>query len=60
MSVMAFSSISDDNVGLELEMIDPRVSKEEEILECERNGSIWELREMALSRGGLVNGKQAF
>lgn len=53
---MAFSCITEDDTNADNELIvDARTEKFNRIRECEARGSIWELREMALSPGGLVN-----
>ena len=55
---MAFSSISedDDGSGFEFDRIsNAKDDKYNLIRQAEKNGSLWELREMALTRGGLVN-----
>ena len=57
--MMAFKTINEeeDDFHEAVMMNDPRADKEDAILACERNGSLWELREMALTKGGLVNGE---
>ena len=53
---MAFSSINEE---LGEDMIgDAKTEKYNQIQDTLKNGSsLWKLREMALTRGGLVNGK---
>lgn len=52
---MAFSAISEER-NIEFEgFSDAKSDKYNRIRQAEENGSLWELREMALTRGGLVN-----
>jgi hypothetical protein len=52
---IVFNSISEDDVCEFDDIVDARSEKYNLVCQTEQNGSLWELREMALTRGGLVN-----
>lgn len=53
---MAFRSIQEEDDHFDM-TTDAKTEKYNQIRACLKNGSLWELREMALTRGGLVNRK---